>query len=131
MNRAVPFFESKGFPNIEDTYKNQNGGKLPSEGEIYKNVYLANTYKKIAEGGRDVFYKGEIAKTIGKFIKEQGGFLSSNDLESHKSEWVEPVSINYRGYDVWELPPNGQGIAALQILKILEGYDFSNIKFGS
>ena len=131
MNRTVPFFESKGFPNIEDTYKNQNGGKLPNEGEIYKNVYLANTYKKIAEGGRDVFYKGEIAKTIGKFIKEQGGFLSSKDLESHKSEWVEPVSINYRGYDVWELPPNGQGIAALQILKILEGYDFSNIKFGS
>jgi gamma-glutamyltranspeptidase/glutathione hydrolase len=131
MNKTVPFFESKGFPNIEDTYITQNGGKLPNEGEIYKNVYLANTYKKIAEGGRDVFYKGEIAKAIGKFIKDQGGFLSSKDLESHKSEWVEPVSINYRGYDVWELPPNGQGIAALQILKILEGYDFSNIKFGS
>lgn len=131
MHRTVPFFESKGFPNIEDTYKNQNGGKLPNEGEIYKNVYLANTYKKIAERGRDVFYKGEIAKTIGKFIKEQGGFLSYKDLASHKSEWVEPVSINYRGYDVWELPPNGQGIAALQMLKILEGYDFSNIEFGS
>ena len=131
MHRTVPFFESKGFPNIEDTYKNQNGGKLPNEGEIYKNVYLANTYKKIAEKGRDVFYKGEIAKTIGKFIKEQGGFLSFKDLASHKSEWVEPVSINYRGYDVWELPPNGQGIAALQMLKILEGYDFSNIEFGS
>ncbi len=131
MHRTVPFFESKGFPNIEDTYKNQNGGKLPNEGEIYKNVYLANTYKKIAERGRDVFYKGEIAKTIGKFIKEQGGFLSFKDLASHKSEWVEPVSINYRGYDVWELPPNGQGIAALQMLKILEGYDFSNIEFGS
>ena len=131
MHRTVPFFESKGFPNIEDTYKNQNGGKLPNEGEIYKNVYLANTYKKIAVRGRDVFYKGEIAKTIGKFIKEQGGFLSFKDLASHKSEWVEPVSINYRGYDVWELPPNGQGIAALQMLKILEGYDFSNIEFGS
>jgi len=131
MHRTVPFFESKGFPNIEDTYKNQNGGKLPNEGEIYKNVYLANTYKKIAERGRDVFYKGEIAKTIGKFIKEQGGFLSFKDMASHKSEWVEPVSINYRGFDVWELPPNGQGIAALQMLKILEGYDFSNIEFGS
>ena len=131
MHRTVPFFESKGFPNIEDTYKNQNGGKLPNEGEIYKNVYLANTYKKIVEGGRDVFYRGEIAKTIGKFIKEQGGFLSFKDMASHKSEWVEPVSINYRGFDVWELPPNGQGIAALQMLKILEGYDFSNIEFGS
>ena len=131
MSRSIPFFESKGFPNIDDTYKFQNGGKLPKEGEIYKNNYLANTYRKIAANGRDVFYKGEIAKTIVKFIKQQGGFLSAKDFASHKSEWVEPVSINYRGYDVWELPPNGQGIAALQILKILEGYDFSNIEFGS
>lgn len=131
MQRTVPFFESRGFPNIEDTYKTQNGGKLPNEGEVYKNPYLANTYRKIAKGGRDAFYKGDIAKTIGKFIKEQGGFLSAKDLAAHKSEWVEPVSINYRGYDVWELPPNGQGIAALQMLQILKGYDFSNIEFGS
>ncbi|MEM9866446.1 MAG: gamma-glutamyltransferase [Bacteroidota bacterium] len=131
MQRTIPFFQSKGFPNIEDTYKSQNGGTLPNEGEIYKNPYLANTYRKIAKGGRDAFYKGDIAETIGKFIKEQGGFLSAQDLAAHKSEWVEPVSINYRGYDVWELPPNGQGIAALQMLKILEGYDFSNIDFGS
>ncbi|UOY06342.1 gamma-glutamyltransferase [Muricauda sp. SCSIO 64092] len=131
MQRTVPFFESKGFPNIEDTYKSQNGGKLPNEGEVYKNPYLADTYRKIAKGGRDAFYKGDIAKTIGKFIKEQGGFLSAKDLAAHKSEWVEPVSINYRGYDVWELPPNGQGIAALQMLQLLEGYDFSAIEFGS
>ncbi|MDT0607449.1 gamma-glutamyltransferase [Croceitalea rosinachiae] len=131
IQRTVPFFESKDFPNIEDIYKSQNGGKLPNEGEIYRNPYLANTYKKIAEGGRDAFYKGEIAKTVGKFIKEQGGFLSAKDFAAHKSEWVEPVSINYRGYDVWELPPNSQGIAALQMLQILEGYDFSNIEFGS
>lgn len=131
MQRSIPFFKSKGFPNIKDTYESQNGGKLPNEGEIYKNPYLANTYRKIAEGGRDAFYKGEIAKTIGKFIKEQGGFLSKEDLAAHKSEWVTPVSTNYRGYDVWELPPNGQGIAALQMLQILKGYDFSNIKFGS
>ncbi|WP_422351753.1 gamma-glutamyltransferase [Flagellimonas sp.] len=131
MHRTIPFFESKGFPNIEDTYKSQNGGKLPNEGEIYKNPYLADTYRKIAEGGRDAYYKRDIAKTIGKFIKDQGGFLSAKDLAAHKSEWVEPVSINYRGYDVWELPPNGQGIAALQMLQILKGYDFSNIEFGS
>nr|WP_299388561.1 gamma-glutamyltransferase [Allomuricauda sp.] len=131
MQRTIPFFESKGFPNIEDTYKTQNGGKLPAEGEVYKNPYLANTYRKIAEGGRDAYYKGDIAKTIEKFIKEQGGFLSAKDLAAHKSQWVEPVSINYRGYDVWELPPNGQGIAALQMLQILKGYDFSNIAFGS
>ncbi|MEL6974897.1 MAG: gamma-glutamyltransferase [Bacteroidota bacterium] len=131
MQRSVPYYKSKGFPNIEDTYITQNGGKLPNEGEIYKNPYLANTYRKIAEGGRDAFYKGDIAKTIGKFIKKQGGFLSAKDLAAHKSEWVEPVSVNYRGYDVWELPPNGQGIAALQMLQILEGFDFSNIEFGS
>ncbi|NHF60473.1 gamma-glutamyltransferase [Flavobacteriaceae bacterium TP-CH-4] len=131
IQRTVPFFESKGFPNIDDTYRQQNGGTLPDEGEIYKNPYLANTYRAIAEGGRDAFYKGDIAKTIGKFIKEQGGFLSAKDLATHRSEWVEPVSVNYRGYDVWELPPNGQGIAALQMLQILEGYDFANIEFGS
>ncbi len=131
MQRTIPFFESKGFPNIEDTYKSQNGGVLPNEGEIYKNPYLANTYRKIAQGGRDAYYKGDIAKIVGKFIKEQGGFLSAKDFAAHKSEWVEPVSINYRGYDIWELPPNGQGIAALQMLQILKGYDFSNIEFGS
>ncbi|MEM6735039.1 MAG: gamma-glutamyltransferase [Bacteroidota bacterium] len=131
MQRTVPFFESKGFPNIEDTYKSQNGGRLPNEGEVYKNPYLADTYRKIADGGRDAFYKGEIAQIIGKFIKEQGGFLSAKDLAAHKSEWVEPVSVNYRGYDVWELPPNSQGIAALQMLQVLEGYDFSDIEFGS
>ncbi|MEM9894950.1 MAG: gamma-glutamyltransferase [Bacteroidota bacterium] len=131
MQRSIPYYESRGFPNISDTYMGQNGDNLPKEGEIYKNPYLANTYRKIADGGRDVFYKGEIAKTIGAFIKEQGGFLTSKDLAAHKSEWVEPVSINYRGYDVWELPPNGQGIAALQMLQILEGYDFSTVEFGS
>ncbi|WP_198659415.1 gamma-glutamyltransferase [Winogradskyella aurantiaca] len=131
MQRSVPYFKSRGLPNIEDTYITQNGGKLPNEGEIYKNPYLANTYKQLAEGGRDAFYKGDIAKTIANFIKEQGGFLSEKDLANHKSEWVEPVSVNYRGYDVWELPPNGQGIAALQMLQILKGFDFSDIEFGS
>ncbi|MCH2032835.1 MAG: gamma-glutamyltransferase [Tenacibaculum sp.] len=131
LQRSIPFYNSKNFPNITETYISQNGGKLPNEGEIYKNPYLANTYRKIAKGGRDAFYKGDIAKTIGKFIKEQGGFLSAKDLSNHKSEWVEPVSVNYRGYDVWELPPNGQGIAALQMLQILKGYDFSKIEFGS
>ena len=128
---AIPRYHEHGFDNIEDTYIIQNNGRLPGEGEIYKNPYLANTYKKIAQGGRDVFYKGEIAKTIVDFIQEKGGFLSEEDLAEHRSEWVDPVSVNYRGYDVWELPPNGQGIAALQMLQILEGYDFSEIEFGS
>ena len=131
LNRSVPFYISRGFPNIEDTYIHQNDGQLPNEGQVYKNPYLANTYRKIASGGRDAFYKGEIAETIGNFMKEQGGFLSAKDLATHQSQWVTPVSVNYRGYDVWELPPNGQGIAALQMLQILEGFDFSNIEFGS
>ncbi len=131
MQRSVPYYRSKGFPNIKDTYINQNNGKLPNEGEIYKNPYLADTYRKLAKGGRDAFYKGEVAEAIASFIQEQGGFLSTEDLAAHHSEWVEPVSVNYRGYDVWELPPNGQGIAALQMLQILEGYDFKNIEFGS
>ena len=124
-------FKEMDFPNIEDTYMNQNKGKLPGEGEIYRNPYLADTYRKIAAGGRNAFYKGPVAATIANFIQEQGGFLSVEDLAEHASEWVEPVSVNYRGYDVWELPPNGQGIAALQMLQILEGYDFSKIPFGS
>ncbi|MBT8185819.1 MAG: gamma-glutamyltransferase [Eudoraea sp.] len=128
---SVNRFEASGFDNIKATYIDQNGGKLPQEGEIYKNPFLANTYRTIARQGRDAFYKGEIARTITSFIQEKGGFLSMEDLASHQSEWVEPVSINYRGYDVWELPPNGQGIAALQMLQILEEYDFSAIEFGS
>jgi gamma-glutamyltranspeptidase/glutathione hydrolase len=107
------------------------GGEPPAKGEIFKNPYLANTLEKIAEGGRDAFYKGDIARTIADFIKEQGGFLSYEDLANHQGEWVEPVSTNYRGYDVWELPPNGQGIAALQMLNILEGYDLSSMEHNS
>jgi gamma-glutamyltranspeptidase/glutathione hydrolase len=117
------------FPNVADVY--MPGGKAPQKGEIFKNPLLANTLETIAKEGRDAFYKGEIARTIDKFMKEQGGFLSYEDLASHTSEWVEPVSTNYRGYDVWELPPNGQGIAALQILNILEGFDLSSMGFGS
>lgn len=107
------------------------GGDAPVKGEIFKNPYLANTLETIAKKGRDEFYKGEIAKTIARYMKEQGGFLSYEDLASHKSEWIEPVSCNYRGYDVWELPPSGQGIAALQILTILENFDIKSMGFGS
>lgn len=129
LNRSVPFYIRQGFPNIKETY--MINGDVPDKGEIFKNPQLANTYRTLAEKGRDAFYKGDIAKTIENFIQEQGGFLSYEDLATHKSEWVEPVSVNYRGYDVWELPPNGQGIAALQMLNILEGYNFDTIPFGS
>ncbi|MCP4310347.1 MAG: gamma-glutamyltransferase [Bacteroidetes bacterium] len=117
------------FPNVAEVY--MPGGKTPSKGEIFKNPYLANTLGKIAKGGRDAYYKGDIARTIDAFMKEQGGFLSYDDLANHTSEWVKPVSTNYRGYDVWELPPNGQGIAALQILNIMEAYDIASMGFGS
>mgnify|MGYP001824391698 CR=1 FL=1 len=106
-------------------------GRAPEKGEIFRNPALATTLQKIADGGRDVFYKGEIARTIDAFMKREGGFLTYRDLAEHTSEWVEPVSTNYRGYDVWELPPNGQGIAALQILNILEDYDLEAMGFGS
>jgi len=118
------------FPNVLETYT-IDGKNAPKKGDIFKNPLLAKTYRTLATEGRDAFYKGPIAQTIADFIKSQDGFLSSDDLASHHSEWVEPVSTNYRGYDVWELPPNGQGIAALQMLNILEGYDFSQIAYGS
>ena len=128
LQRSVPYLGAK-FPNVLETYT--VNGKVPSKGTIFKNPYLATTYSKLAKGGRDAFYKGAMAKTIVNFIKEQGGFLSYKDLATHKSEWVQPVSVNYRGFDVWELPPNGQGITALQMLNIIEQYDFSTIEFGS
>jgi gamma-glutamyltranspeptidase / glutathione hydrolase len=119
----------KEYPNIKQVY--MPGGKAPSKGEIFRNPLLANTLEKIVKGGRNEFYRGTIAHDIDKFMKKQGGFLSYDDLSRHHSEWVEPVSTNYRGYDVWELPPNGQGISALQILNILEGYDIASMGFGS
>ncbi len=106
-------------------------GRAPRTGEMWKNPNLADTLQKIANGGRDAFYKGEIARTIDAYFKASGGFLSYEDMAAHQGEWVQPVSTNYRGVDVWELPPNGQGIAALQMLNVLEGYDFSKIPYGS
>lgn len=119
----------KQFPGFEEIF--MPGGKAPAKGEVFKNPYLAKTLKLVAEGGRDIFYKGEIAEKIVSYVREQGGFLSMRDFEDHSSEWVEPISTNYRGYDVWELPPNGQGTAVLQMLNILENYDIASMGFGS
>ncbi len=119
----------KDFPNIKEVY--MPGGKSPSKGEVFKNPLLASTLEKIVRGGRNEFYRGSIARDIALFMKKQGGFLSYEDLSRHHSEWVDPVSTTYRGYTVWELPPNGQGIAALQMLNILEGFDISAMGFGS
>ena len=116
-------------PNVKTIYA--PNGHAPARGEIFKNPYLASTLEKIARGGRDAFYKGEIAQTIDAFMKKNGGFITAKDLADHTSNWVDPLSTNYRGYDVWELPPNGQGIATLQMLNILEAYDFSKIPYDS
>ncbi|GAB4560763.1 MAG: gamma-glutamyltransferase [Haliangiales bacterium] len=117
------------FENFRKTF--MPAGKTPQKGDIFRNPDLARTYEIIAAGGRDAFYSGDIARTIDRYMKREGGFLRYEDLAEHRSEWVEPVSTRYRGYDVWELPPNGQGIAALQILNILEGFDLRKMGFGS
>jgi gamma-glutamyltranspeptidase/glutathione hydrolase len=127
MASNKPYVEE--YPGFAETY--MPDGDTPKKGEMFRNPRLANTYEMIAEGGRDVFYKGEIAKVIDAFMKEQGGLLRYEDLANHRSEWVDPVSTNYRGWDVHELPPSGQGIAALQILNILEAYDIDSMGFGS
>src|SRR5438094_6339507 len=109
------------------TYTLDGKGRTPAKGDIFKNPALAKTLRLIGEKGRDAFYKGEIADKIDKFMQENGGFLRKADFEQHTSTWIDPVSTNYRGYDVFELPPNGQGIATLQILNILEGFDLRSM----
>ncbi|ATZ74490.1 gamma-glutamyltransferase [Idiomarina sp. X4] len=116
-------------PGFADVF--MKDGDVPEKGERFKNPDLANTYKLLANKGRDAFYKGEIARTIDEFVEKHGGFLSYEDLAEHESTWVNPVSTNYRGYNLWELPPNTQGIAAQQILNILEQYDLSAMGFDS
>ena len=106
-------------------------GATPKKGEIFKNPLLAKTYQAIAKTNGQSFYEGSTAAEIIKILNENGNPMSLSDLRNFSPEWVEPVSTNYRGYDVWELPPNGQGIAALQILNILENYDIRNMGFDS
>jgi len=117
--RSVPRF--KDMPGFAEVF--MPGGKAPAEGEIFANPALAHTLERLATGGRDTFYKGEIAEQIIAFSDDVGGFFSMEDFASHTSEWVEPISTTYRGLTVWELPPNPQGLAALQMLNILEGFD--------
>jgi gamma-glutamyltranspeptidase/glutathione hydrolase len=117
------------YPGFAETF--MPNGDVPKKGEMFKNPRLAATLGLISDKGRDEFYKGSIAKRIDAYMAEQGGLLSYDDLAAHESEWTTPVSTNYRGWDVYELPPNGQGIAALQILNVLEGFDIASMGFGS
>jgi gamma-glutamyltranspeptidase/glutathione hydrolase len=107
------------------------GGKTPHKGEIFRNPALAHTLELLVKGGRDAFYKGPVADSIEKTVHAEGGFLSREDMAAHHSEWVEPISTNYRGYDVWELPPNTHGLAVLEMLNILENFDIRGMGFGS
>jgi gamma-glutamyltranspeptidase/glutathione hydrolase len=119
--------------NARHTYliPDAHGGHTPSEGEIFKNPDLAHTLTMIANGGRDAYYKGPIAKTIDAYFKRIGGDLRYEDFAAHHGEWVTPLTVNYRGYDVYELPPNGQGAAVLEMLQILKGYDLKKMGAGS
>ena len=117
------------YPGFRDTFL--INGRPPRKGEVFRNPALGKTLQQIADEGRSAFYQGEIARRIDSFMRAHGGFLAYEDLASHRSDWVEPLSLNYRGFELWELPPNGQGIAALQILGILEGFDMNQVGYGS
>ena len=106
-------------------------GKAPKPGQVFKNKDLAQTYRKIASEGIETFYEGEVCKAIVDFSRQNDGLISSKDFKAHTTSWVEPISTNYRGYTIYELPPNGQGITALEMLNILEGYDIAGLGHNS
>ena len=106
-------------------------GQAPRVGQIFTNPDLAWSYRQIAEHGRDAFYTGEVASRIVDFSKDNGGFFSMKDFADHHGDWIDPVSTSYRGHDIWELPPNGQGIAALQMLNVLEHHDIKSLGHNS
>lgn len=106
-------------------------GHTPYQGEVFKNPDLANTLSLIAKKGRDAFYKGKIAHTMAEYFKRIGGDLRYSDFADFHGDWVQPQSVNYRGYDVYELPPNGQGFAALEMLNILKGFDLRKMGVGT
>ena len=99
-------------------------GRAPHVGETWVSKDHAKTLEEIGETKAESFYRGRLAKLISDFSAENGGFVTNVDLEEFTPEWIEPISVNYRGYDVWEIPPNGQGLVALITLNILKGYDF-------
>ncbi|MCO6438731.1 MAG: gamma-glutamyltransferase [Phycisphaerae bacterium] len=119
----------KDYPNFAETFL--PGGKAPDKGDIFRNPALTRTLEILARDGRDAFYRGPLTDIMVRFCKREGCFLSRRDFEDHSSTWVEPVSTNYRGYDVWQLPPNTQGLAVLQMLNILERFDLRSMGHNS
>ncbi len=118
----VELFKGEPFKPWFETFA--PGGRAPKIGEMWRSPDHARTLQSIAETGAESFYRGEFAEKIDHFFKQHGGFLTKEDLAEYKPEWVEPIKVNYRGYDIWEIPPNGQGLVALLALNILKGFDF-------
>ena len=116
-------------PGFRETFTTD--GKAPGVGELWKNPNLASTLSEIAANGRSGFYEHRVAEQIASFIQKHGGYITVEDLASHRGEWIDPVSTSYRGVEVWQLPPNGQGIAVLELLNIMEGYPVKQWGFGS
>lgn len=116
----------KDYPNAAATFLRD--GKKPQFGQIFRNPDLANTLEMLINGGAEAFYKGDIADRIVRYSKERGGYFSMSDFAEHNAQWVQPITTTYRGYNVWEIPPNGQGLAVLQILNILENFDIGSLK---
>jgi len=124
-----------------ERYKNLNGpefehwfntfapkGRPPTIGEVWNSPVHAETLRKIARSESDSFYRGEIAKKIGEFSRRYGGYLSENDLKRFSPDWVDPISAKYRKHEIWEVPPNGQGLIALLTLRILNGFEFGSME---
>jgi gamma-glutamyltranspeptidase / glutathione hydrolase len=122
-------WKDQEYPHLAAVY--HAGGRIPDYGDIFKNPLLAASYERIAKGGAAAFYEGETAERIVAKSRELGGHLSLEDLRAHRADWVEPVSSGYRGFDVWEIPPNGQGISALQILNLMETFDVASLGHNS
>ena len=125
-NRGIP--KLKTGPHFNEMLLN---GKAPRAGEIMKNVNLAKTFRMVVEHGKAGFYEGRIAEEIVKVLEPMGGVMTTDDLKAHYSTFPDPITTNYKGLDVYEIPPNGQGITALMALNILEEYDFSSVPHGS
>jgi gamma-glutamyltranspeptidase / glutathione hydrolase len=121
--RSTHVFKDK--PGFADVF--MPGGHAPKEGEVFRNPALAKTLRLVAEKGRDAYYKGPIADALVRYSEANHGFFAKADFAQHRSTWDQPLSTNYRGYDVWELPPNSQGLAALQLLNILENFDLKSM----
>jgi gamma-glutamyltranspeptidase / glutathione hydrolase len=116
-------------PGFADTFL--PGGEAPKKGEVFRNPDLASTLERIASEGRDVFYRGHVAQTVHDFCEREGCFLTYDDFAAHTSDWVEPAGVDFEGYTLWQIPPNGQGIAGLQMLQILKGFDLRGMGHNS